>query len=397
MKLTKRFVDKIDIPTSTSDGKTSQVFYRDSSIPGFALRVTSGGAKSFIIEKRIDGKVKRKTLGKYGAITVEQARTLAQAYTGKIAMGQNPIAEEKENNAFNITLEEVFNDYLCTKKNLKPETIKDYRRHLDSSFSAWKNKRMTSITKELVEKRHAELGKNSPARANGAMRVLRLLFNYVMKKYDDRNGNPIIKVNPVDRLNNSKAWYVVKRKETLIKTHQLKNWYEAVISLHQPVTKNYILFVLFNGLRRTEAATLLWENVDFNDRTFSLIDTKNRSTHTLPMSDQVHEILKKLWDIRKNEWVFPSPINDSYLKDPKEAILKIREESGIYFSLHDLRRTFATTAEGLDISAYALKRLINHKDPNDVTASYIISSVDRLREPIQKIADYFEQQFTGSP
>ena len=56
--------------------------------------------------------------------------------------------------------------------------------------------------------------------------------------------------------------------------------------------------------------------------------------------------------------------------------------------LHDLRRTFITAAESLDISAYALKRLLNHKMSNDVTAGYIINDVERLRKPMQLITDH---------
>ncbi|KZY83730.1 hypothetical protein A3742_32625 [Oleiphilus sp. HI0071] len=63
MKITKSFVDKVELPPLDENGKQAQVFYRDEALRGFALRVTSGGSKSFIVEKRIDGKVKRKTLG----------------------------------------------------------------------------------------------------------------------------------------------------------------------------------------------------------------------------------------------------------------------------------------------------------------------------------------------
>ena len=56
------------------------------------------------------------------------------------------------------------------------------------------------------------------------------------------------------------------------------------------------------------------------------------------------------------------------------------------FTIHDLRRTFITIAESLDISAYAVKRLVNHKMTNDVTAGYIVSDVERLRNPMECIA-----------
>ncbi len=64
------------------------------------------------------------------------------------------------------------------------------------------------------------------------------------------------------------------------------------------------------------------------------------------------------------------------------------KETGIQFTVHDLRRTFITIAESLDIPAYALKRLMNHKMNNDITAGYIIVDVERLRKPMQIITDY---------
>lgn len=67
---------------------------------------------------------------------------------------------------------------------------------------------------------------------------------------------------------------------------------------------------------------------------------------------------------------------------------KVIEKTGIKFTVHDLRRTFITIAESLDIPAYALKRLLNHKTSGDVTAGYIIIDVERLRRPMQMITDY---------
>ena len=49
-KITKSFVDKLALPES------GQVFYRDSELKGFAVRVTAGGSKAFILEKRINKK-----------------------------------------------------------------------------------------------------------------------------------------------------------------------------------------------------------------------------------------------------------------------------------------------------------------------------------------------------
>ena len=53
----------------------------------------------------------------------------------------------------------------------------------------------------------------------------------------------------------------------------------------------------------------------------------------------------------------------------------------------DFRRTFVTNGERLKFSVYTLKALLNHAITNDVTAGYIISTVEDLREPIQAIED----------
>ncbi len=75
------------------------------------------------------------------------------------------------------------------------------------------------------------------------------------------------------------------------------------------------------------------------------------------------------------------------MQEPRKAMLNVIQLSGIEFTVHDLRRTFITTAESLDISAYALKRLLNHKMNNDVTSGYLIIDVERLRKPMQQVTD----------
>lgn len=388
MRITKSFVDKIDLPTPPAVGKTAQAFYRDTAIPGFGLRVTSGGAKSFIIEKRVHGKVKRITIGRYGNLTVEQARKEAMQLLGQVATGKDPIRERKALSAKSVTLLEAFKDYLKTRKDLKPSTIHDYQRSLDGPFSDWQAKPLMDITKDMVELRHSTLGKRSQARANNAMRVLRAIFNHAMGKYEDAKGNPVILLNPVNRLSQSRAWYKVERRQTLIKPHQLAAWYQATQQLNNETTRDYLHFVLFTGLRRSEASRLAWADVDFKDQTLIIRETKNHQPHTLPFSDFLENLLKRRSEDSESPYVFPSESERGYLIEPRTAVQRVSEISEVTFTLHDLRRTFITIAESLDIPAYALKRLLNHKDPNDVTAGYIVSDVNRLRDPMQRITDF---------
>jgi len=392
MRITKSFVDQTAPPSANANGTGNQKIYRDSAIVGFGLRVTSAGAKSFIVEKRIDGKSRRKTIGPYGPLTVEQARKQAMKFLGEVATGQDPIKEEKSNKAKCATLLDAFENYLQARKDLKPYTIKDYTRSIDTSLKDWQHKALVDITKDMVEIRHRELGKRSHARANNTMRLLRALFNHAMVKYEDAAGNPIITINPVNRLSETRAWYKVNRRQTLIKPTQLKDWYQATLQLNIETTRDYLHLLLFTGLRRSEASRLAWEDIDFKERTLTIPETKNHQVHTLPLSDFLFDLLKRREADKSSPYVFPTDGKTGYLIEPKTAVKRVATLSGVGFTLHDLRRTFITIAESLDIPGYALKRLLNHKDPNDVTAGYIVPDINRLRKPMQDISEFIIEQ-----
>ena len=96
----------------------------------------------------------------------------------------------------------------------------------------------------------------------------------------------------------------------------------------------------------------------------------------------------KCHQARHNQYVFVNELGKGGLTGPKNKIRNVVNKSADSFTAHDLRRTFISITESLDISAYSLKRLLNHKMTNDVTAGYIITGVERLRAPMQKITDY---------
>ena len=389
IKLTKSFIEKLEPPT------TGQAFYRDEQFTGFAVRVTAQGAKSFILEKRVAGKVKRITLGRYPDLTVEQARKEAQKFIGKIATGINPIKEKQAIKQREITLQQALNDYLHLRRSMKASTGAEYQRVFKQVFPDWLDKPLLHITKDMIEKRHEKYGsERSEAGANLGMRILRAVFNFAGGKYEDEKGKALILENPVKRLSFTRAWYRVERRQTVIKRHELAVWYEGLQNLsHRYDTnqvetmKDYFLLVLFTGLRREEAMRLRWESVDLKAKTLTILDTKNHERHTMPLSDFLIELFERRKTHKINDYVFPADSQQGHLVEPRKALMKIRELSGITFTIHDLRRTFITIAESLDIPVYALKRLLNHKMSGDVTAGYIIMDVERLRKPMQMITD----------
>ncbi|MDH5325335.1 MAG: tyrosine-type recombinase/integrase [Gammaproteobacteria bacterium] len=382
-------------------------YYYDKKVNGLLLCVTANGVKSYQVYARPKGKNPvRVTLGRFPNMKIEQARKRAKAELATLAEGVNPNSLRKAERTKLITLQQVFEDYLTTRKALKPGTIKDYRRVLDESFDDWKTKPLAKITRDMVEKRHTKRGKQSEARANNAMRVLRALFNFAQEKYENENGDPIFTDNPVKRLSHTKAWFRVDRRRRDIKAHQLKQWFAAVNSLGEKekdekedffenrlvfrkTVRDYLVFLLLTGLRRGEAARLKWENVDFVGKTFTVLDTKNQDPLCLPLTDHLLEMLQTRQKESESQYVFPSEQSKTgHIINAVKQLNKVKTRSGIEFSAHDLRRTFATIAENRDISAYALKRLLNHKMKHDVTAGYINIDVERLRKPMQQITDY---------
>jgi integrase len=387
-KLTKAFVDKIGFVES------GQIFYRDSELLGFGLRVGKT-AKVYFAESKLNGKTIRVSIARHNVIAVDEARSQAKTILAEISSGKNPHDLEKARKAKLITVAEVLESYVKTRINLKPSTIQDYRHTFLVYLSDWQNKPIIEITKDMVEKKFRKISEASPSQANKTMRNFRAVMNYAIVKYEDNNGESFMRNNPVARLTQLRAWHRVVRKNTLIKHYDLAPWYQAVTNLtndsiapNREVVRDFLLLILFTGLRRSEAARLTWNRVDLKDRTMIITDTKNHTDHTLPLTDFLYDLLAKRKAEAQTQYVFPNETNTGCMTDPKKQIYNVVKESGVSFTVHDLRRTFITIAESLDIAAYSLKRLLNHKMANDVTAGYIITDVERLRFPMQKITDY---------
>lgn len=384
VKISKSFVDGVKAPSDKD-----QIFYRDKEIRGFALRVTSSGTKSFVVEKMIGSKIRRITIGKFGALTAEVARKEAQKLLGQIASGKDPVAEKQAARLRGVTLQEVFDDYLQARKTLKKKSIYDYRRVLNIAFVKLCVKPLTSITKDIVSKMHRSIGEeHGEAYANLSMRILRALFNFAAEKYEDSSGRSLITENPVRSLSRTRAWYSIERRKTFIQSHELKIWHDAVQQLENETLRDYLLLILFTGLRRQEAAKLRWNQIDFKSKTLTITDTKNNEPHTLPISDYVYTLLINRQQLSSSNFVFPADSVGGYIVEPRKQVAKVIFASGVSFTIHDLRRSFITYAESLDIPAYALKRLLNHKMKSDVTSGYIMTDVERLRRPMQLINDY---------
>jgi integrase len=111
----------------------------------------------------------------------------------------------------------------------------------------------------------------------------------------------------------------------------------------------------------------------------------------LPMTDFVRDLLVARRTVGKTKFVFPSNSASGHVVEPKFALDLVAENCSVRVSAHDLRRTFITIAESCEISAFALKALVNHSLGNDVTAGYVQMSAERLRAPAQRVCDRLKE------
>ncbi len=384
MKLTKRTVDALLPPPH---GAT---IHWDSGLKGFGLRVTAHGVKAFVVDGYPSGKRRRLTVGRYGPLTPEQARDRAKRLLLDMKDGIDPVVERERQRLRSLTLRSVVADYVGARE-IKPRTIYDVERiFYRNGFADWLDEPLRALTPDRVRRRHAELGKRSKAQANQAMRYLRAVFNFAIASYTDDNGEPLLAYNPVAVLSRTRSWYRVSRRQTVIQRHQLLPWFDAVVDLANETARDFFLLTVLTGLRRSEGLGLTWDRVDLEGGTLTIADTKAYRRHTLPLTDFLLDLLTR----RKAEtpldcpWVFADSRGRN-LQNLRFALEQVERVSTVSFCVHDLRRTFATVADSLDIPAYALKRLLNHSTGSDVTAGYIIADVERLRVPMQKITDYF--------
>lgn len=152
-------------------------------------------------------------------------------------------------------------------------------------------------------------------------------------------------------------------------------------------SRDFLLLALFTGMRRSEIASLRWDYIDLEGRALHIPKTKNGDPLDLPLADFIVDLLNARRDqTGASPWVFPSNGRTGHLVETKTFTARVAARSGVIFTLHDLRRTFVSIAESLDVPHYALKRLLNHRLSGDVTAGYIVSQPERLRGPVEAVA-----------
>lgn len=420
IKINNTNVSKIELP---QEGQRE--FYWDSgdgALKGFGVKATSNGS-TYIVKRRIgggrDAKWTTYKIGDVNTMSADTARKKAKDIIGKLESGTNVNQAERqatiELGIKGLTLGEAYAE-LKKLKNWRPRTVETYDENIHRTLKDWLDLPLIDITSEMVWAKHKQIstgGKNGrgSASANQAMRIVRLVFNYVMATKEAGNGQPLITKNPVSVLNEKDggmgAWNKLEARDREVHPDDLKSWYDAVMNEEwekdsAPLSekmKDFLLFLIFSGLRRNEAMRLELEHFDTKTKTLTIPAhiSKTKRTRKIPLTDVLLDIYKR----RKNEhiasakphYVFQGRHGKGHLAEPKRGVIRVRTKSGINWSSHDLRRSYVNIANRLDVSAYKVKFLVGHSVSGDVTGKhYSPLTVDDVRETAQQIADFLKEK-----
>lgn len=407
-RLTKRTVDELNFPAeaTTATGKPiTQAFLWDTETRGFGVRITRDGKRTYVVQGRVNGKELRLTVGRYGIETVDQARDNAREHLRGMRMGIDPRAVAKERAAQSVVLREVADAYLRDRP-LKESSKSAIERHVTTTFEAWLQKPVASITREVVTKRFNEIKNHglrgdgpAPAQANQGFAVLRALFNYAIREYRKPDGAPILTDNPVEVLH--KKWTTLKPRKTRIPDSKvgavwsfLQQSRAVAYNRDTLASIDLITFLLLTGARIGETRSLTWDRVNLEEGWWHIPDPKNSNPVWLPLSKEARVLLTTRQRIKGSPYVFTSWGKSGHIRDPRDTMKNVSAIAGLKLSPHDLRRTFTTIGiASCGIDLFKVELLTKHV-PKSVTERHYLetSHLEYLMPEVQRIADWIAAQ-----
>jgi integrase len=427
--MTVKEIRKLQAPDET--GVTQ--FYWDEDLPGFAV-VCSGLTthKSYMCKGPFGrgGRSKRRIIGRVDVMPLDEARHKAKEMLLGLSAGVDPRARQTGG----ATLRQAVDLYIRTRgASMRERSVVGFRTEIERHLASWLDRPLRSVTASMVEERYrsiaAEIAEQyrqaaadhaklhlaraeraelyAPdaavfhrakweaatnrqiytgfATANRVMKNFGALWNFMARRADaDFPQNPVAILED--------QWYRVEPRTRHLSDGDFPAFYRAVTALPSAIGRDLVTLLLFTGMRRDEASALTWDEIDLPHRVIRIPAerTKSRRPLNLPMSDVVYSMLKARRALGKTAFVFPGPNAKGCIAEPRFFFGQIAKTSGILVSPHDLRRSFITVAESLDISMLALAAMLNHAVPG-MTSNYVKMSVERLRAPVQKVADRLKE------
>jgi integrase len=341
-KRTKKHPDAMTPDELERPSKGNKVYY-DDAVKGFGLRVTSGGARSFILNYLIAGRERRYTIGKYPDHSVASAREEAKRLKRKIRdNGYDPLTKmqaDREAPTMTDLAERYIEEHLPEKR---PSSQRNDRATITQDIlpGLGRHKKVADIDFTDIKKLHRKISERAPYKANRVVSLISKMFSLAENEWRWRSrldGNPCKGI---------KRNQEVKR-DRYLNPDELARLMIALDEFDDIQAANIVRVLLATGARSGEVFAMRWDQLDLNEGTWTRpgATTKQKTWHKVPLSPDVVNLLSKLFDDADDdaEFVFPGGAAAGHRGDLKGPWPKIRKAAAITnFRMHDLRHSYAS-------------------------------------------------------
>lgn len=412
-KITKRIVDALKPPKPSRVGvKVREHFMWDRELRGFGVQVMPSGLKSFVIQYRTpEGRNRRAVIGRYGLMTVEEARKLAHEKLVAVSKGVDPVAEEAKAAGL-LTVAEVCDWYLAEaeagrilgrrRRPIKPSTLAMDKSRIEAHIKPLLGRRqVASLKLGDIEGAQADIaaGKTSKPRAGSrggattggegvaarTMSTLHSIFEHAV-----RLGQ--IEANPakgVRRLASAPR----KRRLSRSEIERLgKTLRAAAEEGEHPTGLAAIRFLLLTGFRRMEGLGLQRTWLDEEECAIRFPDTKSGAQIRVIGQTAIDLLLDQ--PKTKSLFFFPADWGEGHFIGVVRVLDRVCQKAGLAdVTPHTLRHTFASLAGDLGFSELTIAALLGHS-ARGVTQRYVHID-EALRMTADRVADEMADLLDG--
>jgi integrase len=356
-------------------GKTYDV--ADGVVPGLAVRVLPSGQRSFVLVARFPGKngkaknPTRRSLGAYGALTLEKAREKARVWLDLINRGIDPQFEEERQRQ--ATLRQQENSFATVAEQFIKRHVSKTRkaaiveRELRREFIArWGARPITDITQhDVVAVIDEVVDRGAPYQAHNLLGHVRTLFNWTIAR-----GIYGLDRSPCDRLRPAAVIGRKLARQRVLDDDELRAFWRATHELGYPYGPLFRMLAL-TGQRKSEVAEARWREFDLQAKLWSIPAARMKAdaAHIVPLTDDVVALLASLPRFNKGDCLFSTtfgarPVNGFSRAKKRLDRLMIHDLGELPpFVLHDVRRSMRTGLSALPIPDFVRELVIAHTKP----------------------------------
>lgn len=370
---------------------------RDTLIPGFMVKVTPAGRKIFMLHYQTRSGIRRKpAIGRYGELTVEQARKIAQVWLADVRLGSDPSSERTAMRAA-PTVKELCDRFIeeYSKHHNKPRTVETNRMNIKNHILPRLGKlKVPDVTRADVFAMMSGMS-DRPIIANRTLACLRKMFNLAeVWGYRPDGSNPCRHVQK----------YPEKGATRFITDDELRKLYAYLDradaeGLEHPILTLAIRLQFEFAARMSEILNLRWDWVDFESRRLTWPDSKTGDI-TKPLSEEGYRLLSRAPRIENSPYVCPA-IFDSE-KPMTEGTYhagwrRILERAGVpHVGTHGIRHRAATDIANSGVPVKVGMALTAHKTVQ-MFMRYIHNEDNPVRSAAEAVAARRREIIASTP